>query len=258
MLLLLYVIVFLFNEKYSFLIQIIPRKVKTSHVKIFRNLKVQMALNFISFLLEEPIEEQLKQKITVAYVQSVTFLWIWLIQFSGGNLFFGIMICIFMLLMPYLKLLELEKKLRKEMIESMNDIFLSVALNINAGMVVYNALLDVIESPQNPFESMYLRKMNMIRKGQNLSTVLLPIGQNVYNDYVTRFIRIIISDQKSGGEDTFQSLKRLMDDFRKDRHQQLLKKGEEASTKLLMPMSIALIGIVIALVYPAVISLMQF
>lgn len=257
MFLLIWICLFFVDYKFLHLRLRLEKKLDAKILVSLIGIQLKMKLSFLTFLEEEDIEVKFKRDTSYHILIGLSFLCIWLIQFSGENLVIGASIFLIIIWMPYMRIQEAYKKLRYEMLSSMNTILLEFALNLNAGMVVLNAL-DVIKEPENKFEMVYFKKVNMIKKGQSLSKVLLPFAQNAYYDYLTRFVRIVIADQKNGSDETFASIKSLMKDLRKERHQDVLKKGEEASTKLLLPMSVALVAIVIALVYPAVLSLTQF
>lgn len=162
------------------------------------------------------------------------------------------------ILYPYYKILEQERQHRQNLNRELPGILSQFAMIFRTHVALDNALELTFTNRTSSFSKRFMKSIEMMKRGLPVEKALLPIGQYTYDEHVTRLIRIIISEKNNGAEDTYGLLITLVSDHRHYRKATLRKAGEEASTKLLMPMAIALIGIILALVYPALIELFTF
>lgn len=217
-----------------------------------------MALELEGFIVLEDQRESFQNRVISHFVFTLAIMGSWLMHLGFQNLFFLGFISCFCLALPYLRLIETEKKNQQMIQSSLPGMITHLALLINTGIVSKNALEKIVANPQNSFELAFLHRIEMMSKGMSMEHALMPIAQSCYNDFITRLIRILLSEKRNGSEDTYMALLELISDIKKYKKTMILKKGEEVSTKLLLPMAISLIGIIVAMVYPAIIELFTF
>lgn len=227
-------------------------------IRLPLKLQNRLDLDFLNLLYDDNREEHFECRVVSHMIYALAFVASWILHVGWSSMSFVVVTASFIGIMPYLKLTEQAKVERKQMSLALSAILVRFALNINAGVVVTNALNNSLMEHGSSFESMLAFRLAQVSKGLSLELALMPVAQKSYDDYVTRFVRIVISDHRNGSKETYAAIKVLMSDVRKHRRSLLLKQSEEASTRLLLPMAIALVGIVVALTFPAIVSLFRF
>lgn len=150
---------------------------------------------------------------------------------------------------PDFKLYEQDKKIRHGINEAFPGMLMSVKLLILAGAPTVKSLTMV--SGDDQLSTFIHSAVHQVIQGQSVTKVFLSLSDKAQLTSITRFSRIMIQDEKHGSKETIVLLDKLLDDIRKQRRTQILKKAEEASTKLLLPMMIALFGVLVAVTVPA-------
>lgn len=176
----------------------------------------------------------------------------WLLHVGIRDLYIILIISFLLTLKPYF---ELKKKYQENLhiIHRQLPLLLSqMVLLMGAGMSTSHALEKVTYKKENLLMIILFKVTQEVKYGKSFERSLMGLMAQCQHIYVTRFGRIILSHEKNGTQSSMILLQELMDDLWKNRRAQALKKGEEASTQLLMPMSIALIGIVLLITIPAI------
>ncbi|MBI9014837.1 MAG: hypothetical protein JEZ08_21590 [Clostridiales bacterium] len=193
------------------------------------------------------------QKITSFGIAFTLFIdLIWFLELE--SLIYLICICIFIVWIPDLKLKDDVKKIEREIISDLPDVIMSVKLLIGAGMTIDKALMQ-LEKHEGLMYELIRGVVCEFQIGQSASKVLINLSNKCQMQSVTRFSRILMTDERNGSRKTLVLLSQLCDDLWKQKKTLFLKRGEEASTKLLIPMMISLFGVIVAVTIPAVIQL---
>lgn len=193
------------------------------------------------------------QKITSIGIALTLFIdLIWFLELE--SLIYLIGICIFIVWIPDLKLKDDVKKIERQIINDLPDIIMSVKLLIGAGMTIDKALMQ-LEQNEGLMYDLIRGVVHEFQMGQSTSKVLINLSNKCQLQSVTRFCRILMTDEKNGSRKTLVLLNQLCEDLWNQKKTLFLKRGEEASTKLLVPMMISLFGVIVAVTIPAVIQL---
>jgi len=190
----------------------------------------------------------------VSYIFCLIVLMISLSLFKGILCFYGLVCAVGITFYHDLKLREWNKKTLDDIYEEMPVMIMSIKLLIIAGMPTVKA---IERSTKNGQISLCIGKINTkVINGSSLVKSYMFLANRLQLPSVTRFCRIVIQDEKHGSKETIQLLDKLLDDLWKQRKTNYLKRGEEASTKLLIPMMMALVSILVAMMVPALSQLL--
>jgi len=185
----------------------------------------------------------------ISFILGVIVLIISLLFLKGLVILYGLACSIGCVFYQDMKLKEWNKTLVLEIHKDMPVMIMSVKLLITAGMPMIKAI-DV--STRKGILSDCVGRINQrVINGAGLVKSYIYLSNQVQMTSMTRFCRIVAQDEKHGSKETVVLLDKLLDDLWKQRKSVYLKKGEEASTKLLLPMMMALVSILIAMMVPA-------
>ena len=186
------------------------------------------------------------------FTLSLSILLSWLLHVGLRDLYIILIINFLLTLKPYF---ELKKKYQENLhiIHRQLPLILSqMVLLMGAGMSTSHALEKVTYKQENLLMILLFKVTQEVKYGKSFERSLMALMTQCQHIYMTRFGRIILSHERNGTQSSMILLQELMDDLWKNRRAMALKKGEEASTHLLMPMSIALIGIILLITIPAI------
>jgi len=232
----------------SLVIRLLKCKVITRYL-----LKYSVQLKRQNFFVEDAEMIFYRSKL-ISYIFCLIVLLTSLSVFKGMLLFYGIGCAIGITFYHDLKLREWNKKIVHDIYEEMPVMIMSIKLLVIAGMPTVKA---IERSTQNGQISLCIGKVNTkVINGSSIVKSYMFLANRLQLSNITRFCRIVIQDEKHGSKETIQLLDKLLDDLWKQRKTNYLKRGEEASTKLLMPMMMALVSILIAMMVPALSQLL--
>lgn len=176
----------------------------------------------------------------------------WLIHMGFRDVYFIIFLGIAIALRPYFLMHKVYTS-NVSMIDRKLPVLLSqMILLIGAGMSTVNALEKVTIKEDDLLSQQLYRVTQEVKLGGSFEKRLMVFMSQCQQIHITRFGRILLSHERNGTDASKRLLQELIEDLWKNRRSNALKKGEEASTKLLMPMAIALIGILFIISIPAV------
>lgn len=176
----------------------------------------------------------------------------WMVHMGFRDLYFIIFLSLAIALRPYFLMHKVYTN-NVAMIDRKLPVLLSqMILLIGAGMSTVNALEKVTMKEDDLLTQQLYRVTQEVKLGGSFERRLMVFMTQCQQIHITRFGRILLSHERNGTDASRRLLQELIEDLWKNRRSNALKKGEEASTKLLMPMAIALIGIMIIISIPAV------
>lgn len=217
-----------------------------------KNVQQVRALKRSQMIRNYTIKHFTDNKISFMALGLESFVWN-IVLFDEGSIVYGLICCLGLFLYPDMKLKEKDNGYQREMYEQFSSFIMSTKLLIQAGMPSTKAVER--SCPEGTLGRVIKVSIRMIKQGESVSQTYLKLSNQIQMDIMTRFCRIMIQDERHGSKETLILLDQLLDDVRKQRKTQLLKKAEEASTKLLLPMMMALLGVLIAVTVPAVAQL---
>lgn len=134
-----------------------------------------------------------------------------------------------------------------------------LTLLVNAGMTISKAWEKIIN--ENKREHILYDEMRYalaeIKAGKPEAVAYEEFARRCKVKEVTKFVSIIVMNLRRGGAEVVPVLREQGNECWEMRKSAAKQLGEEASTKILMPMMIMFIGIIIIVVTPAALSMMQ-
>lgn len=160
----------------------------------------------------------------------------------------------------YLSDREIDEQIKKKNFMLQYDFpeFLNkLVLLINAGMTVPRAWEKIVYDRKTitplyeELKTTYLEIMN----GKSETAAYEDFARRCKVKEITKFVTVIIQNQRKGNGDIIPILKLQSNECWQTRKSMAKKLGEEASTKLVLPLMIMFIGILIIVLIPAILQL---
>lgn len=218
-----------------------------------KSVTLRRNLKFCQLLESKATLHYSYKKITMSYLALTIFFYMTIIL-GVNSLFYTICTSLFVFMLPDIRLKEEAKSIEEKIVSELPDAFMSLKLLIGAGLTVEKSI-EHLSRYEGIFYNLLEKVSKNITLGQALSPNMMNLASKCQIQSVTQFSRIIITDEKNGSLKTLELLDNLCQDLWKQKRSLYLKKGEEASTKLLIPMMISLIGVIIAVTIPAILQL---
>lgn len=150
--------------------------------------------------------------------------------------------------------LENEEVILKEDIVNFTTNYI---LLLNSGKSTLNILKEIIK--QNKKETFFYKKLNKtyfeMKNGKGYIVSLINLEKNIKNREFKKFINLIIQDIKIGNRKIKNQLNDYLIEMLFKKEKEVEIKVNKISSKLILPMLIIFIGIIIIVLYPAIINL---
>ncbi len=172
-------------------------------------------------------------------------------------IFYLLFMIVMIINIPDYKLSESCKEKREIINSNFPKLITKLNLLMGSGMASIPALKKITINSSNIFEESIKVSIMNIETGESIENAFYELSKKCQNVNVTQFVRIIIQDRKHGSSITIKRLNSICEEVWKIRKVEVLKKGEEASTKLLLPMMVSLVSILIAVIIPAIYQLFK-
>lgn len=168
--------------------------------------------------------------------------------------------CVLLLLIMYLTDNELNQRINKRRISLQIDFpdFLNkLVLLINAGMTVPRAWERAVSNSRNtgPLYNELKTVLAEIRAGKPETRAYADFAKRCKIPEITRFVSIMLQNLRKGNTELVYILRVHSNDCWQMRKNAAKKLGEEASTKMLLPLILMFIGILLIVITPAVLTL---
>ncbi|HHV97055.1 MAG TPA: type II secretion system F family protein [Clostridiaceae bacterium] len=157
---------------------------------------------------------------------------------------------------------ELERQLKKRHFSIKWDFpeFLNkVAVLVNAGLTVYKAWEKTVKENRSP--SYFYKEAEIVIKeieaGKSELRAYEDFARRCRTAEVARFVTIIIQNIRKGNEELSSILRVLSAESWEMRKNTAKRLGEEASAKMVLPMTIMFIAIVLIVSTPAILSIIK-
>jgi len=179
-------------------------------------------------------------------------------------IFLGIMLAVLIIYKDYAKLKEEKENRIKQMKYDYSELVSKLCLLLGSGMTIRMAWTKIAADYNRNFkegkatshaiyEEMYETSCNM-QAGIPEAACYEDFARRVNIKEYTKFISLLVSNLKKGSKDLVSLLENETREAFELRKQMALQKGEEASTKLLIPMIMMLVIVMIIIMFPAVTS----
>lgn len=179
-------------------------------------------------------------------------------------IFLGIMLALLIIYKDYAKLKEEKEKRIKQMKYDYSELVSKLCLLLGSGMTIRMAWNKIAIDYKNArkagkisdhaiYDEMYETSCNM-QAGLSEAACYEDFARRVNIKEYSKFISLLESNLKKGSKDLVYLLENETKEAFELRKQMALQKGEEASTKLLVPMIMMLVIVMIIIMFPAVSS----
>lgn len=156
---------------------------------------------------------------------------------------------------------EIKQKIQRKLEIDYPQIITKTLIFINSGMTIRNAMISIANNYLNKinykdferrkaYEELVIFK-NKINNGYNEITALDDMSKNINDRNYTRFINILTQGIKNGSKDLKSILNMEVSDALFNRKMNAKKLGEEASTKLILPLLLMFFIILVVIIVPA-------
>lgn len=164
--------------------------------------------------------------------------------------------------LPFLADYELNSKIedRRTSIElEFPDFVNTLILLVNAGMTISKAWEKIVSesTKETPLYTELKFCLAEISAGKPEAVAYEEFGRRCKVKEIVKFVSVIILNLRKGGSEVVPALKLQANECWEMRKATAKRLGEKASSKLMLPMGIMLVGIMIITVLPAILSLMS-
>jgi len=226
-------------------------KVLKKPIKLTAGIRKKINISSLGSKYEIENRKLIESSITLL-IFAVALMMSWFFHIGFREIYFISFLSVLIVSKPYLTMNRLYKDNCKMIDSKLPQILSQMILLIGAGMTTVKAMEKVTEEESDLLTQQLYKVTQEVKLGGSFERRLMIFMTQCQHIYITRFGRILLSHEKNGTHASKKLLQELLEDLWKNRRSNALKKGEEASTKLLLPMSIALIGIIILITVPAV------
>lgn len=147
------------------------------------------------------------------------------------------------------------KTLSKKYISEFPTIVSTIALLVNAGMVLREAWDIVAYSGETEMHAQMQKVSEDRNNGISESDALSAMSRRCATPEISKFISMVIQGLDKGSSDLAYTLREQSDEMWELKQQKLLQEGEKASGKLLIPIMVMFIGILIMIMMPIMANL---
>lgn len=176
---------------------------------------------------------------------------------DGAYAFFCIVIPLLLWILPDLRIDNRVRRMERSIIREFPEFLNKLVLLVNAGMNVANALSRVTGdgSKTSPLYRELAAVQNDIASGKPVQHAYEAFAQRLMIREVTMFISVLLQNMRKGNNDLVPVL-RLQAGLCWEARKNLARRlGEEASTKLLLPMILVFIAIIAMVLTPALMQM---
>ncbi len=206
-----------------------------------------------------------KVRLKLHWASRVSFLVIWMLfaaifMMGADTLQDGLTISTILLgVMIMLPDLDINNKLKAKRLKMQLEFpeFLNkLTLLVNAGMTLSKAWSKIVE--ENKKVSPLYRELEVVyfevRAGKSEMTAYEDFAKRCRMPEVTKFVTVVLQNLRKGSGELTNALSQLSEECWKMRTEAAKRIGEEANTKLLLPMMLMLAGIMIIIITPVLIE----
>ena len=181
---------------------------------------------------------------------------------SGVDLAYIVFNLLFLSSIVFLHDRELDKKIRKRRLSiklDFPDFLNKLALMVNAGLTIRRAWEKIEE--ENMKDSDFYKEVQIvireIKSGKPELKAYEDFARRCRMPEIARFATVILQNIKKGNAELISILRVLSNDCWEIRKNAARKLGEEASTKMVIPLMFIFIAILIILATPAILAISQ-
>lgn len=176
---------------------------------------------------------------------------------DGGYLFFCVLLPAAVIVFSDRELFEKVRKRRQAIQLEFPDFVNRLTLLVNAGLSVSKAWEKAARDSrrETPLYKELCIAVQAVRSGASEHKAYEEFAKRCHVPAVTRFVTVVLQNIRKGNSELVPVLRLLADECWEMRKNAARKFGEEASTKLLLPMMMMFVAILLIVGMPAVLAL---
>lgn len=176
---------------------------------------------------------------------------------DAGFLFFCVLLVVAVIVLSDRELYEKVRKRRQAIQLEFPDFVNKLTLLVNAGLTVTKAWEKAAMDSrrQTPLYRELCTAVQAVRSGISEYKAYEEFAKRCHVPAVTRFVTVVLQNIRKGNSELVPVLRLLADECWEMRKNAARKLGEEASTRLLLPMMLMFIAILLIVGMPAVLAL---
>ncbi len=145
---------------------------------------------------------------------------------------------------------EMEKR-QDEIRRDLSDVISKLALLVNAGMILMEAWDRVsLTGESTLYVEMRNTVMDMRNSGKSEAAAILDFGARCMDQDIKKFSSTLVQNISKGNAELVSFLRQQSDASWTQRREYARQKGEEASSKLMLPIAGMMIGVMVMIVVP--------
>lgn len=209
-------------------------------------------------LLYDPRYAEYYAGVTWAQVISFVHFFLTAALLLGGMLNSGLMFFIFLIMAVFSgyyffnRMNELLNTRASECLSELPEIVSTMALLINAGMMLRNAWRSIAEGKEGTAYELMKRSCTDMDNGISDAEAIYRFGALTNSPEVRKFSSALAQSIERGGGELNSFLARQSVEIWTIKKQTMLQKGEAASSKLLAPIALIFVGVLIAVITGAI------
>lgn len=141
-------------------------------------------------------------------------------------------------------------KRSEEMLRDFSNVVSKLALLTNAGMIMRDAWEDVARTGDTVLYQEMQHAVQQMNNGKTMVDALYEFGVRCVIPEVKKFTSTITQGIRKGNEDLAEMLQAQSKEVWAMKKQNVRRQGEKASSKLLLPMMMMLVGILVMVIIP--------
>ncbi len=171
---------------------------------------------------------------------------------SKGSVFISFILVVLLSALPFTNLKRMYEVNETELEMGLENLVNELAILVSTGMSL-DASIKIYRRDRTNYyvmDKFYKEMEDAEKKGLNINSAILGFGKIYNNRHLNKLNVIISQSKKKGNGKQAESLKSLAIDIMIERRNKVKKKAETISTKMLMPLMVAMIGIIIMIMVP--------
>lgn len=210
-------------------------------------LSVLYGPEYVDFYIRAVYSQKIAMALTIACFALPAY------AFSGGSLlaFVAILgIAVFAYFYYGRDLPDRIEKRKADMMSEFSEVVSKLALLVNAGMILHDAWRVTAESGQSSIYQEMQKSVREVRNGKPEGEAIFAFGQRCMLPEIKKFSTTLIQGMNKGNSELSAMLITQSKEVWSTKQQMVMREGELASDKLLLPILIIFIGILIMVLVP--------
>ncbi len=146
-------------------------------------------------------------------------------------------------------------KRREACVEEFPNVISKLALLFGSGMILYDAWSEIAKSREGPIYELMRRSCQDVENGMSESDAYYRFGLLSDSQEIRKFSSMLVQTLERGGGEITGFLMQQSKELWELKRQRMLQKGDEAATKLIVPTTLMLVGILIIILSAVAMSM---